>query len=329
MAKPLADDALPRDRLLALYQRLTIDGRPHFQSELARDLNCSSQTVVRLIEAVEQHLGKNAEIERGLDGRRRFYRLRTEAEQKGLGYSYEELRWLAIGRDLAAPILPAGVAERIDHTLASLALQLGEANGGPAAGAPISFHGKGYIDYAPHLPTITALRQAITKRQVCRVSYMPAGKQSARTHRYAPGHILAMSGTLYVQGYRLEEGSLLKDRPTTFSLHRITTINPTGEYFSFDAADAEARRFGLNWHSPKRIHVYIDPRAADYVRDRIWSDDQKIEELGDGGIELAVTTTSEKELNAWVWSFGGLARIVHNQPHAHGESHGRSECHER
>jgi hypothetical protein len=316
MAQPLSGDARPRDRLLTLYQRLTMDGRPHFQSDLARDLGCSPQTVVRLIEAVEQHLGKNAEIERGLDGRRRFYRLRTQAEEKGLGYSYEELRWLAVGRDLAAPILPASVAERIDRSLASLALHLGEANGGAAAERAISFHGKGYIDYIPHLPTIATLRQAIAKRHICQVSYTPVGEQSARTYRYAPGRILTMSGTLYVQGYRLGEGSLLKERPTTFSLHRIVTIIPTREYFGFDAADADARRFGLNWHAPKRVHVQIDSQAADYVRDRIWSDDQTIKELKDGSIELAVTTTSERELNAWVWSFGGQARIVPHQSQA-------------
>ena len=177
MARHLSDDALPRDRLLTLYQRLTLDGRPHFQSDLARELGCSPQTVVRLIDVVEKHISKDAEIERGLDGRRRFYRLRTQAEEKGLGYSYEELRWLAIGRDLAAPILPAGVAERIDRTLASLALHLGETNGGAAAGAPISFHGKGHIDYTPHLPTISTLRQAIAKRQICRVSYTPVGEK--------------------------------------------------------------------------------------------------------------------------------------------------------
>jgi biotin operon repressor len=321
MAQPLPDDALPRDRLLTLYQRLTLDGRPHFQSDLARELGCSPQTVARLVEAVEQHLGKDAEIERGLDGRRRYYRLRTKAEEKGFGYSYEELRWLAIGRDLAAPILPVGVAERIDRTLASLALQLGEVNSGMATGAPISFHGKGYIDYTPHLATIATLRQAIAKRHICHVSYTPVGEQSARTYRYAPGRILTMSGTLYVQGYRLAEGSLLKERPTNFSLHRIGAVNPTGEYFRFDAADIEARRFGLNWHSPKRIHVKIDPQAADYVRDRIWSDDQTIKELDDGGIELAVTTSSEKELNAWVGSFLGLAKVIEIQPHPNEDYH--------
>ncbi len=321
MARRLSEDALPRDRLLTLYQRLTLDGRAHFQSDLARDLGCSPQTVARLIEAVEPHLGKDAEIERGLDGRRRFYRLRTQAEEMGLGYSYEELRWLAIGRDLAAPILPVGVAERIDRTLALIALHLGEANGGAAAGAPISFHGKGYIDYTPHLLTISTLRQAIANRQICQVSYMPAGQQATRCYRYAPGHILAMSGTLYVQGYRLGEGSLLKERPTTFSLHRIATIHPTGEYFRFDADDATARSFGLNWHAPERIQVHVARLAADYVRDRIWSDGQTVDDHPDGSITLTVSTTSKKELKAWVGSFLGLARVVEIQPHTNEAFH--------
>lgn len=310
MGRPFNDEALPCDRVLMLYQRLTLDGRPHYQGDLARDLGCSPQTVTRLVNVIERHLGKDAEIERGLDGRRRYYRIRTKAEEKTLGFSFEELRWLAIGRDLAAPILPQGVAQRIDRTLATLALHLGEGDGVAMAGAPIGFRTKGFIDYAPHLPTIAALRQAIDKRQVCQVSYRPTGEQTVRPYRYAPGRILAMSGALYVQGYRLAEGSLLKERPTTFSLHRIVEVAPTGEYFRFDAADTEASAFGLNWHPSKQVSINFAPQAADYVRDRIWSEDQEIKELEDGGIVLTITTTSEKELNAWVSSFGGAAWVI-------------------
>jgi len=310
MPYSLTEDALPRDRLLTLYQRLTLDVRPHFQSDLANDLGCSPQTVARLIDTVERHLGKDAEIERGLEGRRRFYRVRSRTEAKALGYSFEELRWLAIGRDLAAPILPPGVAERIDCTLAALALHLGETDGAAVPGAPISFHAKGYIDYAPHLPTIATLRQAIAKRQVCHVFYKPAGEQVARPYRYAPGRILTMSGTLYVQGYRMADGSLLKERPTTFSVHRIAEVASTGEYFRFDASEQEAHAFGLPWHEAKRFRIHVARDAADYVRDRIWSEDQTIEDQDDGSIILSVTTTSEKELNAWVWGFGGLAQVL-------------------
>ncbi|CAA7617370.1 conserved hypothetical protein [Magnetospirillum sp. SS-4] len=274
-----------------------------------------------MIRIIERYLGKDAFIDSGLDGRRRYYQLRTKADKAALGFSFEELRYLAICRDLAAPMLPEGVADRIDRSLTQLALHLGEANGHSLSGAPIGFRSKGYIDFGPHLGTIATLRHAIDKRQVCRVIYKAGGRSSESEYRYAPGRILAMSGTLYVQGYRLPEGSLLKERPTTFSLHRIAEVAPTGEYFRFDAADADARSFGLNWHPPKRIQVHVAPQAADYVRDRIWSDDQTIRDHPDGSLTLTVSTTSEKELKAWVWSFGELARIVAHQPHSNEDHH--------
>ena len=299
----------PCDKLLSLYQRLTLDGRKHFQVDVARDLGCSPQTVTRLIGVIETHLGKDVEIEEGLEDRRRYYRLRSLTEEKALGFSFEELRYLAICRDLAAPFLPEGVASRINRSLTTLALQLGEGPALTVAGEQIGFQSKGFIDYTPHFPTIATLRQAIEKRQICEVVYRAGGRENDNTYRYAPGRILAMSGTLYMLGYRLSERSLLPERPTTFSVHRIKQVVPTGEHFRFNAADGDARAFGLNWHEPRRIAVHIAPEAVDYVRDRVWSDDQTIEEHNDGSITLTVTTTGEKELKAWVWSFGGAATI--------------------
>lgn len=301
-------DSRPRDKLLILFQRLTLNGNRHFQADIAHDLECSPQTVTRLIDVIDGHLGKDASIEKGLDGRRRYYRLVSKSRDKGLGFSFEELHFLATCRDLAAPFLPRDVFDRIGRTLTNLALTLGEQ--ARPAGLPIGFRSKGYIDYGPHLGTIACLRTAIEKRQVCRVVYTAGGRAEPSTYRYAPGRILVMSGTLYVQGYRLAERSLLQDRPTTFSLHRISEIAPTGEYFGFNAAEGDARGFGLDWHDPKRVRIKVAKQAADYVRDRVWSDDQVIVEHRDGGLTLTVTTTSEQELNAWVMSFGELARVL-------------------
>jgi hypothetical protein len=93
--------------------------------------------------------------------------------------------------------------------------------------------------------------------------------------------IIALNGALYVQGYRLEEGSVLPERPSTFLFHRILSVTPLQEYFRFDAADTEARRFGLQWHDPKFVAIEVDRDAADYVRDHTWSDDQRIDERED------------------------------------------------
>lgn len=304
---PKQSDSQPIDKALHIYQRLTLDGRRHFQADIARDLECSPQTVTRLIDKVEPHLGKDAYIEKGLDGRRRYYQLRTSSAKKTLGFSFEELHFLTTCRDLAASSLPESVLERVDDTLTHLALMLGER---ASPETSIGFRSKGHIDYAPHFGTIDTLRTAIGKRQVCNVTYTANGRKEASTYRYAPGRILVMGATLYVQGYRLNDGSLLQDRPTTFSLHRISSVKPTGEYFSFNATEGDACAFGLDWHPPKQMYIHIAPEAADYVRDRTWSDDQTIDEHTDGSLTLSVTTTSERELNAWVMSFGKLAHIV-------------------
>ena len=307
---PKNSDALPSEKLLVLYQLLTLVAGKHYLGAIAALLGCSAQRIAPMIQIIERHIGKDAFIECGLDGRRRFYQLHTKAFDTALGFNFEELRYISMCRDLAAPYLPEGVTDRINQSLSQLALNLGDANGCSLSGAPIGFRNKGFIDYAPHLGTIEILRQAIEKRQVCRVVYRASGRSVVSEYRFAPGRILAMSGTLYVQGYRLAESSLLKERLTNFSLHRIAEVAATGEYFRFDADDAAARSFGLNWHAPKRIQVHVAPQAADYVRDRIWSDDQTIDDHPDGSITLTVTTTSEKELNAWIWSFGGFAKAI-------------------
>jgi len=302
-------DALPREKVLVLYQRLTLDIRKHFQADIARDLECSPQTVSRLVDLIERHIGKDSHIEKGLEGRRRYYRLCTKSQDKALGISSEELHFLAVCRDLAAPYLPESVFDRIGHSLTQLALTLGEQS---VPDLPLGFRSKGYIDYTPHLGTISCLRTAMEKRQVCRVIYTAAGRNEPSVYRYAPGRILVMGGAMYVQGYRLVDGMLAPERPTTFSLHRISDIATTGEFFGFDAAEGGARRFGLDWHEPKRMSVKVAKDAADYVRDRIWSDDQVIKNHRDGSLTLTVTTTSERELQAWVWSFGGLARVLNS-----------------
>lgn len=298
------DDSLPGEKLLLLYQLLTQEKGRHYLSELAPRLGRSVQTVSRMIDLVEIHLGKDALLERGMDGRRRYFELHTAHQDSA--EQAEALRFLSLCRDLTC-MLPEALALLLDQALATLTQQLPAI---PATSGTVGFNSKGFIDYTPHLGTIAQLREAIGKRQVCQINYHAAGRPAPTIYRHAPGRLLAMNGTLYLQGYRLAEGSLLKERPTTFSLHRIKRITPTGEFFRFNPVDADSQHFGLDWHAPKRMRVHIATSAADYVRDRVWSEDQTIENQPDGTIILTVTTTSEKELMAWVLGFGTQARLV-------------------
>lgn len=72
--------------------------------------------------------------------------------------------------------------------------------------------------------------------------------------------------------------------------------------------------FGLPWHEPRvyRIRFRIE-RAAQYVRERIWSVRQKIVELPECSVILEMTSCSEPEVIAWVRSFGEDAELLTEQ----------------
>ena len=55
------------------------------------------------------------------------------------------------------------------------------------------------------------------------------------------------------------------------------------------------------------------------MRERIWADEQRLEDLPDGGVLLVITTCSEPELHAWVRSFGDSAELLNAETPAQGE----------
>lgn len=119
------------------------DGRRHFQADLAREENCSAQTISRVISIIEGQLGKDELVESGLEGRRRYYRLQTKHRDV---IPAEALHQLVLCRNIAKQSLPSDAINQIDKTLAVLASQVGEP--APPNGSS-GFHHKGVIKYPP------------------------------------------------------------------------------------------------------------------------------------------------------------------------------------
>lgn len=123
MNKSLDDDATTAQRALRLYQKLLLDGRRHFQTDLAEYLNCSVQTVMRLITEIEGVIGAN--LVTGLEKHRRWYQIRSISRNM-LGLDFEELRYLSVCRDLAAPYLSEEVKSRIDNSIFNFSMLMAD-----------------------------------------------------------------------------------------------------------------------------------------------------------------------------------------------------------
>jgi hypothetical protein len=131
-----------------------------------------------MIDVIEANIGKDAMLERGMDGRRRYYHLRstlrTSTDQA------EALRFLSLCRDLTC-MLPEAVALPLDQALATLTRQLPDI---PATSGIVGFRSKGFIDYTSYFGIITQPREAIGKRQVCQIVYHAAGRAMPMTYRH-------------------------------------------------------------------------------------------------------------------------------------------------
>jgi predicted DNA-binding transcriptional regulator YafY len=288
-----------------------LDGRRHFQGELAKEFECSPQTIIRMVGEIESVVGVS--LESGLDNRRRWYRIATISRSR-LGLDFEELRYLSVCRDLAGPILPEQVRRRVDDTIFNLSMLMAD-QGFTARdklrNAEFNFFSKGRIDYSSHFGHIELLLKAKEEKQVCRVAYKASGMEAYREHLFAPGHIICMSNALYVLGASVKDSFSEIHHLTNMAIHRILEVAETGRFFFFELPEMELNAFGLPWHEPKTFRIRFTPgKASDYIKERIWADNQKLESLADGGVILELTTRSEPELMAWVRSFGQEAELL-------------------
>lgn len=305
MPNKLDPDARTGDKLLRLFRKLLFDNRRHFQQDLAQELNCSPQTVIRLMEQIERAVGIALEV--GTEERRRWYRL-NPGEKGHLGLDFEELRFLTLCRRMAEGILPEPTLHRVDSTIQRLAMHMADPHFQDQD--DFAFYVKGRINYTPFAGTIEHLIQAARSHTVCRIRYKAVGKTEPRTHRFIPVRMVAMNNALYALGGQLGDEGLTIEHPCTLAVHRILDLELTGDHVLYQRDDDKGDGFGLPWHEPRVFRIRVAPSAADYVRERIWAASQRIEDREDGGLILTLTTRSEPELRAWVRSFGEAAELL-------------------
>ena len=304
------DGATKGNKLLRLFHLLMLDGRRHFQQDLQEYLNCSKQTVLRLIDEIEGVIGAN--LTSGLENRKRWYQIRPQT-RSSLGLEFEELRYLSICRDLAAPYLPEQVKQRIDKSIFNLSMLMSDTantDRDKVLGTQFIFYSKGRIDYNPHLEHINRLVGAKEEKLICLVSYKAAGATRAREYRFAPNQIVCMNNALYVLGATVTEDFQSMRHLINLAIHRIKEVTLTDKPILFKMS-SDPNLFGLPWHEPRTFKIQFKAgKAADYVRERTWLDSQLLIDLENGDLLLEIVTRSEPELTAWVRSFGEEAKFM-------------------
>jgi predicted DNA-binding transcriptional regulator YafY len=303
----MTNNGTPSANVLRMYLFLMLSGKKYAQKELADKFDCSAQAIGRYADAIASVVGTNFIDEK--KSRHRYYQI-TSGKPCTLGLDFEELHYLSLCRDLAGPTLPDATRKRIDVTLRDLSMRMaGSSHNSNHLEPQFAFFTKGRIDYTPHENTIQTLLKASTEKRICLIQYRANSTSPVKSHIFAPIRMASMSNALYVLGAGMADDFKTIRHPTNLAIHRIVEARLTEHLFEIDYPEASACTFGLPWHEPKTFTIHFVPKVADYIRERIWADEQYMEDLEDGGVTLTITTRSEPELMAWVRSFGDDARI--------------------
>jgi len=301
----------PAQKLLGLFGALLFTGREYSLTGLARMLHCSKQTVLRMMESIERSREVKVETRLTDDGQR-MYRVKAPRSRPNVSFSPEQIRHLVLCRDMVMHLLPKGLREEIEGTIARSTVLLPDMK--ERSEALISMARsmvKGSIDYTPHQDNIELLLKCIRQKVVCAVEYQSAASSPVKTHSFAPLRMVSYREALYVSGFKVaDEGRPEIVHPMTLCIHRIKQVIPTIRAHNHHVDQQHDGYFGFEREKPFRVKVKFFSEVAGYVSERTWSADQKCTRRRNGSLILEFTAQSRPEVISWVLGFGGHAELI-------------------
>ena len=167
----------------------------------------------------------------------------------------------------------------------------------------------GSRDYRRVAEPLTHLREALLYQYRVTLSYAARGRTEAEQYEVEPYTFIVYKGGLYLLGHARNRNAL-----RTFAVERIIGVAVQKERFEipeeFNAEEQLRRAFGIVAEPVMAVRVRFAAEVAGSVRERTWHESQKITEEPDGGIVVSFEAGGNREILAWVLSFGAHAEVL-------------------
>lgn len=308
MAKKWDCDTTSSEKLLLLVATLLFNKRAFSLTELSSPafLNASKPTTLRLLRQLEN--SRMGVLVREKRGRESWFWL-EHASMEAPTITREDIALLALCRDLAMHLLPENMQLESGQILARLGARSENSRTLPAASLV-----KGRIDYTPFQKILSDLEEAIRKQLVCKVRYQAAHRDKIQDHLFAPFRLLASQDSMYIEGWLLEAANPARRKysdPLRLALQRFSNCELT-RFSSASLAPSPPpanNAFGLMECESFTAKIWFSADTANYICERNWSKDQKVERQEDGSIILTLRMANFYEAFSWVLGFGKNAIV--------------------
>ena len=295
----------PLERMLRIHRALQAGSFPN-ASKLAREVEVSSKTIHRDIEFMRDRLNLPVEYDASRNGY--FYTGEvsgfptmqiTEGEIFALVVAEKALQQYR-GTSFEKPLLSA--IQKMEQSLPdTISINLADIE------QTISFRTR--AEPILDLKIFDTLAKAVAQRQQLELNYRKPGQQ-IETRLVDPYHLANINGEWYLFAFDHARKDIRNFVPA-----RIQSVKPTGKNFprteNFSLEKRLRDSFGV--HSGKgeyEVVIRFNPRAADYIREKKWHESQQLRDLKNGGAELSLKLSSLAEVERWVLSWGGDAKVL-------------------
>jgi proteasome accessory factor B len=292
--------------MLRIHQALQSGKFPN-ASTLARELEVSTKSIHRDLEFMRDRLDLPIEYDSHRVGYHYTEEVNafptmqiTEGELFALIVAEKALQQYR-GTSFEKPLLSA--IKKMEQALPdTISLNLAEVE------QTISFRTR--AEQILNLEIFDALAKATAHRQQLELTYRKPGSKQTETRLVDPYHLANINGEWYLFAYDHARKDI-----RTFVPARIQSVKQTGktfarpEKFSLDKRLRDS--FGVHsGHGEYEVVIRFNAHAADYVREKKWHESQQLRDLKSGGVELRMELSSLMEIERWVLSWGGDAKVL-------------------
>jgi predicted DNA-binding transcriptional regulator YafY len=296
----------PLERMLRIHQAVSSGKFPN-ASMLARELEVSTKSIHRDIEFMRDRLNLPIEFNPVRNGY--FYTEEvsafptmqiTEGEIFALVVAEKALQQYR-GTSFEKPLLSA--IKKMEQALPdTISLNLADIE------QTISFRTR--AEPILDLKIFDALAKAVAQRKQLELNYRKPGQQKTEARIIDPYHLANINGEWFLFAHDHARKDI-----RTFVPARIQSVEQTGKTFERPQKFSLEKRlrdsFGV--HSGEgeyEVIIRFNARAADYVREKKWHASQQLRELKGRGVELKLKLSSLAEIERWVLSWGGDAKVL-------------------
>lgn len=296
----------PLERMLRIHQALQTGGFPN-ASTLACEIEVATKTIHRDIEFMRDRLDLPIKFDAAKNGYHytgevsAFPTMQiTEGELFALVVAEKALQQYR-GTSFEKPLLSA--IKKMEQALPdTISLNLADIE------QTISFRTRAEPVLA--LKIFDALAKAVAQRRQLELHYRKPGQQKAEARFVDPYHLANINGEWYLFAYDHARKDI-----RTFVPARIQSARQTGGSFErpqkFSLEQRLRDSFGV--HSGEgeyEVVIRFNSRVTDYVREKKWHESQQLRELKGGGVELKLKLSSLAEIERWILSWGGDAKVI-------------------